>query len=188
MSLASSTSKTLFATSCKSTSPTHAVVRINDITNSYQRLGSPLAGHALTITRIAFQPPDDKLLLSVSRDRTWRLFERQAGEDPIIFACLISSAHGSIEEGEYTPIAADKSHSRIIWDCAWAPEGDIFVTASRDKTVRIWLEQDSKWGNIATIKTPHPATAVAFSGSIGHRSGPSLVFMLPVIQRNVGDF
>lgn len=35
----------------------------------------------------------------------------------------------------YIPVAADKSHGRIIWDCAWSQEGDIFATASRDKTV-----------------------------------------------------
>ena len=35
----------------------------------------------------------------------------------------------------YTPVAADKSHGRIIWDCAWAHEGDVFASASRDKTV-----------------------------------------------------
>jgi hypothetical protein len=35
----------------------------------------------------------------------------------------------------FVPIAADKSHGRIIWDCAWAAEGYIFATASRDKTV-----------------------------------------------------
>ena len=39
--------------------------------------------------------------------------------------------------GGYVPVSSDKSHTRIIWDCAWAPEGDIFVTASRDKTVRV---------------------------------------------------
>ena len=33
-------------------------------------------------------------------------------------------------------MAADKSHARIIWDCSWAHEGDVFATASRDKTVR----------------------------------------------------
>lgn len=35
------------------------------------------------------------------------------------------------------PIAADKSHGRIIWDCAWSCEGDLFATASRDKTVSV---------------------------------------------------
>ena len=36
---------------------------------------------------------------------------------------------------EFLPVASDKSHARIIWDCAWAAEGDLFATASRDKTV-----------------------------------------------------
>jgi hypothetical protein len=35
----------------------------------------------------------------------------------------------------FVPVAADKSHGRIIWDCAWAAEGYTFATASRDKTV-----------------------------------------------------
>jgi elongator complex protein 2 len=29
----------------------------------------------------------------------------------------------------------DKSHARIIWDGAWAADGKVFATASRDKTV-----------------------------------------------------
>jgi elongator complex protein 2 len=35
----------------------------------------------------------------------------------------------------YVPLAVDKSHTRIIWDAAWAPVGKVFATASRDKTV-----------------------------------------------------
>ena len=35
----------------------------------------------------------------------------------------------------FVPVAAEKAHARIIWDCAWAHEGDVFVTAARDKTV-----------------------------------------------------
>ena len=35
----------------------------------------------------------------------------------------------------YIPITAEKAHARIIWDCGWAIEGDVFATASRDKTV-----------------------------------------------------
>lgn len=47
--------------------------------------------------------------------------------------CTIFTIPGS----GYIPIAADKAHARIIWDCGWAIEGDVFATASRDKTVLI---------------------------------------------------
>ncbi|TFK43596.1 WD40-repeat-containing domain protein [Crucibulum laeve] len=113
ITLGVSNSRRFIATACKATSPEHAVIRVYD-TATYKQIGQPLQGHTLSVTRIAFSP-DDKLVLSVSRDRSWRLFGLQ-------------------ESGEYLPIAADKSHGRIIWDCTWASEGDIFATASRDKT------------------------------------------------------
>ncbi|KZT12941.1 WD40 repeat-like protein [Laetiporus sulphureus 93-53] len=149
ISLAASTSKKLIATACKATSLEHAVVRIYD-TERFQPVGEPLAGHTLTVTAIAFSP-DDRYVLSVSRDRSWRLFERDGQGQ--------SYPHG------YVSLAADRTHARIIWDCAWAPEGDIFATASRDKTVKIWRQQDgssTKWTAIATLKTIEAATAVTF--------------------------
>lgn len=63
----------------------------------------------------------------------------------------------------YTPVAADKSHGRIIWDCAWSTEGDVFATASRDKTVKIWSRDNGTWTAVVIIKTQQPATAVAFA-------------------------
>ncbi|KAL6306683.1 WD40 repeat-like protein [Sparassis latifolia] len=167
IALAVSSSKKLTATACKATSPEHAVIRVYD-TDKWQPMGLPLAGHALTVTQIAFSP-DDRFILSVSRDRSWRLFERN-------------------EDG-YAPITADKSHSRIIWDCAWAHEGDIFATASRDKTVKIWHPKDTsswdKWTAVATIKTKEAATAIGFSTvnadnrrrlAVGLESGGILIY------------
>ncbi|KAJ3572458.1 hypothetical protein NP233_g3066 [Leucocoprinus birnbaumii] len=139
-------SRKFIATACKATSPEHAVVRIYE-TSTFKPFGEPLAGHALTVTRVAFSP-DDKFVLSVSRDRTWHLFELKDNQG-------------------YVPVAADKPHARIIWDCAWSAEGDVFATASRDKLfcgqVKIWTQGDKKWTTMATIKTPSPATAVDFS-------------------------
>lgn len=150
ITLAISHSRRVLATACKASSLEHAVIRLYD-TDKFRPLGKPLSGHSLTVTRIAFSP-DDRYVLSVSRDRSWRLFESQEG-------------------GGYTHVAADlKSHGRIIWDCAWSHEGDVFATASRDKTVRIWKKADGgtrQWTCVATIKTNSGATAVDFTSRGG---------------------
>ncbi|KAG6812317.1 hypothetical protein H0H92_003401 [Tricholoma furcatifolium] len=143
ITLTISPNKRFMATACKATTPDHAVVRVYE-TTKYQPVGQPLAGHSLTVTRIAFSP-DENFVLSVSRDRSWRLFKAQ-------------------ECGGFVAVAADKSHGRIIWDCAWAAEGDVFATASRDKTVKIWHRQlEDQWSAIETIQSSSPATAVAFA-------------------------
>ncbi|KAI0316700.1 WD40 repeat-like protein [Amylostereum chailletii] len=170
IAVAASHSGKFMATACKATTPKHAVVRVYDTAN-FQPAGTPLEGHALTVTRIVFSP-DDTLILTVSRDRTWRLFRAQKGSPG------------------YVPIAADKSHARIIWDCSWAPDGAVFATASRDKTVKIWQPQDdtkSEWTAVATLKLPEAATAVAFSPghqnrrvlAIGLETGELLVYTSP---------
>jgi len=101
----------------------------------------------LTITRLLFSP-DDRYLLSVSRDRSWHLFERQSEETYIKVAGVL------------------KAHARIIWDCAWSEDGSIFVTASRDKQVKVWknTNKDSKtWSSISTISLLNAAMAVAIT-------------------------
>ena len=70
-----SSSRKLFATACKATTAKHASVRVYE-TETFRPFGQPLEGHALTVTRIAFSP-DDQLVLTVSRDRSWRLFRRE---------------------------------------------------------------------------------------------------------------
>ncbi|KAI0049599.1 WD40 repeat-like protein [Auriscalpium vulgare] len=163
ISLTVSNNRSLMATACKSTSAKHAVVRIYE-TKTFQPVGPPLEGHTLTVTRVAFSP-DDQLVLTVSRDRTWRLFQRNGDQG-------------------YLAVAADKSHARIIWDCSWAPDGGLFATASRDKTVKIWQpKSDSRieWTAAATLKLTEAVTAVAFAHhdrtlAVGIESGEILVY------------
>ncbi|KIJ94399.1 hypothetical protein K443DRAFT_25838, partial [Laccaria amethystina LaAM-08-1] len=66
----------LIVTACKKTSAEHAVVRVYD-TKNYRPLNSRCWAIS-SVTKIAFSP-DDKLVLSVSRDLSWRLFQIQKG-------------------------------------------------------------------------------------------------------------
>ncbi|KZO93245.1 WD40 repeat-like protein [Calocera viscosa TUFC12733] len=136
--MATSPDGNFVATSCKSTTPEHAVVRVYDTVN-WKQFGTPLAGHALTITRIAFSP-SGRHILTVSRDRSWRLFE--------------------LSENGFEPVASEKAHARIIWDCAWGADDDLFATAARDKMVKVWHRDTSAWNAIATLKLSESATAV----------------------------
>lgn len=89
ISLAVSSSKRYIATACKATTAEHAVVRVYH-SETWQLVGQPLEGHSLTVTRIAFSP-DDRYVLSVSRDRTWRLFELNNEKGTINFIAVIIS-------------------------------------------------------------------------------------------------
>ncbi|KAF9507357.1 hypothetical protein BS47DRAFT_1373915 [Hydnum rufescens UP504] len=149
ISVASSHSGSLVATACKSTTAEHAAVRLHE-TTTWRAVGPPLAGHSLTVTRIAFSH-DDRYILTVSRDRSWRLFERQG------------------MTVRFAPVAHDKSHARIIWDAAWTHEDHMFATAARDKTVKIWQKNGTTWSVIHAIKLKEGATAVDFLPADSHQ-------------------
>ncbi|CAJ0893575.1 5486_t:CDS:10, partial [Entrophospora sp. SA101] len=112
-------------------------------TKTMKELSNPLQSSSLTVTRTKFSH-NDEYLLTVSRDRSWTLFKR-----------------------------CNETHGRIIWDCSWSHDDKLFATASRDKTVKFWIEDLAKdegandvndnWNCVATIKLNEAVTAVDFS-------------------------
>ncbi|KAJ1719382.1 Elongator subunit elp2, partial [Coemansia erecta] len=116
------------ATACRATSARHAGVLIYRVPRDDPSAPWPppcqtLAGHALTVTRMRFAR-DDRLLLTIGRDRMWIVYERSVAEEG---------------EDEFREVARRaRAHARIVWDAAWAPGGRVFATASRDKSVRVW--------------------------------------------------
>lgn len=109
----------LLATACKSTTQEHSAILLW-ATDSWLQI-QRLVYHQLTVTQMAFSP-NDKYLLSVSRDRKWSLFKTT--------------------DKYYELIAAsskkDNPHSRIIWCCAWTQDSNYFATGSRDGKIAIW--------------------------------------------------
>lgn len=138
--LAVSHDKSVIATCCKANSEKHAVVRLYD-TKSWHMVENPLAAHSLTITSVQFSP-DDKLLLTVSRDRTWALWNRAENNYELYYH-------------------EKKGHSRIIWDCSWI-DNERFVTAGRDKSIKLWkIDQENKKADEVSItKFSSPVTAI----------------------------
>lgn len=136
----------LTASACRSNTAQHSVIRIFDNT-SWLELKPNLAFHNLTITRLRFSP-DNKYLLSVCRDRQWAVWER------------------NLQDNSFTLLQGnEKPHSKIIWDGDWAPEefGNVFITASRDKTIKLWRFDQSKkeYSLENSVKYKRAVTAVS---------------------------
>ncbi|RIB23244.1 WD40-repeat-containing domain protein [Gigaspora rosea] len=141
------------ACACKATTPEDAIIRLYNTMTWKELSNGSLKSHSLTVTKIRFSH-NDKLILSVSRDRTWSLFEK-------------------CEENEATPyklISKNKAHARIIWDCSWSHDDLLFATASRDKTIKIWnreatsySQDQNQWHCITTLKFNDAVTAIDFA-------------------------
>jgi len=135
----------IVATACKATSTEHAVIRIFE-TSGWHEIKPPLKAHSLSVTCLRFSP-DDQLLLSVSRDRQWTVFERDS--DANIY---------NLKESH------PKGHNRMVLGAAWAPLAArrAFVTAGRDKYVRLWVAENDRFQLQTSIEAQSSVTCVEF--------------------------
>lgn len=145
---ASNPAGTLLATACKASSLSQAAIRLYT-THDWREVKPPLQAHTLTVTGLAFSG-DGRWLLSVGRDRQWALW--------------------GLKDGVWELVRAEaKGHSRMILDCAWAPERHIFATAGRDKMVKLWqlkAQEQVEVALLTSLTASTAVTAVAFSPSI----------------------
>ena len=143
-SVAASHDGELIATSCKASSLEHAVIRLYR-TRDWRAIKPSLVAHTLTVTALCFSE-DDQYLLSVSRDRQWAIFKREQDQ----------------QENYRVKHMNSKGHSRMILSACWAPlaAGRIFVTVSRDKTVKIWRFSDVTFECAAIIPFTSSVTAI----------------------------
>ncbi|KAH6625203.1 RNA polymeras-like protein II Elongator subunit [Boeremia exigua] len=146
--VAVSRDSSLVATACRASSIDHAVIRLYD-TKEWLEVKPALKAHSLTVTSLQFSP-DDKYLLSVGRDRQWVVWEQSEEQSQYVLKHL-----------------NPKGHSRMILNCAWAPlEQPTFLTAGRDKTVKIWQIVGDEVQLKGTVAANASVTAVASSGSV----------------------
>ncbi|KAF1918562.1 RNA polymeras-like protein II Elongator subunit [Ampelomyces quisqualis] len=155
----------LAATACRASSIDHAVIRLYD-TKDWLEVRPPLKAHSLTVTALQFSP-DDKHLLSVGRDRQWVIWER------------------STEPSQYVLKHSNpKGHTRMILGASWTPlEQPTFMTAGRDKSVKIWQITDTEVLLKGTVAAAAAVTTVACSSRL-HQD--RILFMLGTESGEIG--
>lgn len=125
----------LIASACKSQTKDHAKVFVWDIATK-QKI-QELEFHSLSVTDMCFSS-DGQFLLTVSRDRSWCLYELQ---------------------GSYQYKISSQVHTRVIYTCCWSPDNLIFATGSRDKKLRIW---NTNGEELHLFNFQNPVTASCF--------------------------
>lgn len=187
---------------CKANTLNHAVIRITD-TQTWQRDFEPLSHHLLTVTSVEFSQ-DDKYVLSVSRDRTWALWQRDPETVPLPEQKVANVGEMRDENKGaklFDLVQTNKKHSRIVWDCCWVHfskpnDNYYFLTASRDKSIRLWSnvakegsseakeQKEGEWEMVQVLNLPAPVTAIAVtelkssSSSTSSSSSPSTTHVL----------
>ncbi|KAF1965941.1 RNA polymeras-like protein II Elongator subunit [Bimuria novae-zelandiae CBS 107.79] len=140
--VAVSSDGSVVATACRASSIDHAVIRLYD-TKEWLEIKPPLKAHSLTVTALQFSP-DDRYLLSVGRDRQWVVWEK--GSDA---AYVLKHAN-------------PKGHTRMILGASWTSlEQTTFMTAGRDKSVKIWQIIDDGVVLKGSVSVNAAVTAVA---------------------------
>lgn len=145
----------------------------NRNTNTWKQ-HQKLAGHQLTITQMKFSP-DDKYILSVSRDRRLSVFENKPT---------------TTQDFNYELIAtSDKKngiHGRIIWTCDWSHDSKHFATGSRDGKCVMWYRDENETSTASTLgqfksagvldEPGQSLTAIAFAHSyLNNSAGTYLI-------------
>ncbi|OAV96765.1 hypothetical protein PTTG_04383 [Puccinia triticina 1-1 BBBD Race 1] len=147
----------IIASACHANSSQTASIRLNSADDFSPIQPGVLEGHQLTVTRLAFNTDASKLL-SVSRDRSWTIWSRVPSSDGFVINQRM-----------------EKAHARVIWDACWATSpSNMFVTGSRDKSVKTWTQtdqnNDSSWDVADVIKCDQPVKSCAISPHLSQQN------------------
>lgn len=177
----------LIASASRATSLEHAVIRVMETEHWTEAVRPPLKMHTLTCNRVRFSPisgspgtSNEQLVLSVGRDRAWGVFAR--AREPLI--AKAKNKECKSDDINFSLVySTQKAHSRMILDCAWFPTGKAFVTAGRDKYVKMWTLPSSSVEN-----NDHTVTVIPSKVIVTETSSVTAVDFLPVaVEENTDE-
>lgn len=158
--LAATSDGKIVASTCRASNEEHAQIILWN-TNTWKQI-QKLPSHQLTVTQLKFSP-NDKWLLSTSRDRRWSVFENCAAADttstdPNAVAC----------EFKLTGTTDKKNgvHTRIIWTCDWSHDSRYFATGSRDGKIVAWTPTETDSGTTLGKWQPYGVKAFGKNDSV----------------------
>lgn len=130
--LAATSDGKIVASTCRASNEEHAQIILWN-TKTWKQI-QKLASHQLTVTQLRFSP-NDKWLLSASRDRRWSVFENCAAPADVAATDVASNFKLVATTDKKNGV-----HSRIIWTCDWSHDSRYFATGSRDGKIVAWAE------------------------------------------------
>lgn len=131
--------RTHFSLSIKATQATDATIILWN-TSTWKPIVR-LAVHQLTVVRLVFSN-SGRYLLSVSRDRSWSLFEIDETSRSIFTVRLHFHSDCSdldFQARLFKRISSNNPfHKRIIWTGSFTHDDQYFFTGARDQLVHVW--------------------------------------------------
>jgi WD40 repeat protein len=147
------------ATACKD-----SVVRLYEV-GKWKTPAAELAGHDGSIRSVAFSP-DGSLLMDGSEDNTAWVWRRNAGGKWETIAKLGEPAAGAGTGGPVSAPAAvtiSPGHTNFVQTAVFSHDGKFIVTASRDKTIKVWQLAVGKWAMSQTLQDDNVVRGAVFS-------------------------
>jgi elongator complex protein 2 len=147
----------VLASACRAQASRDACIILWDVESGLEK--ARLFAHDLTVNQLRFTK-DGNSLLSVARDRSFAVFDR-------------ASAETRESGGNFSfalSVRVQESHGRLLHAGCWMQDGKFICTGSRDKTLKLWLYENTTATELLSRKFSSGVSSLDASSLVGNES------------------